>query len=183
MVGSIVGMLLRAFFNTVTLTSLLAPSIMNINLVILRDSIALTGTKNAGLASAIQDPTVLGLLDYRNQFYTLLLALVFYIASNFAFYWDQFFRNAPGDAAVVKIMRNKWIALHAVISLFSCVIITIISLSGFFGAEETILKYVKPTAEISIMDFPPLDSFVTIFRAALVVLGAYTAFMIRLYRH
>lgn len=181
-IGNYIGMFFNAIFNPVTIVSIAAPTIMNINLLYLRDG--LTRSSDAWqetLLHSIDDMNVLAIIDYRTQFYTLLLVTIFYISQNFRFYWLEFFGKHTGNEAIKKLSQDT----RAIIHLFCVVIVVIIVLSfafsGKLGGPELIEEYLKQSGEIDIMSIPPYNSFITWLRVVFILMGIYTAGFTRSY--
>ena len=156
---------------------------MNINLVTMRENLSrATEEWQIELGELLNNTTALAVIDYRTQLYTLLLVAIFYAAQNLSFYWNRFFKHQSGTVAIENLQADPKGMIHALLAFVSCGAVFVYAIGGLLGDAALVAKYVSETAEIDILNYPPLDSFITWFRAVLIVMGVYTSIVIRSYR-
>lgn len=181
-VGKYISLFFKAVINPVTITTFFAPTLMNINLIAMRENLSrASGDWQQKLYITLNDTTTLAVIDYRTQFYTLLLVLIFYIAQNTSFYWRHFFKSHTGQVAIDILTHDRQAMIHAFIAFATCVVVLYFSVTGLLGNDEIVANYIRETPGIDIASPPPLDSYITWLRGLLIFMGIYTSLVIRSY--
>ena len=182
-VGNFLALVLKGMFNPVTIATVAAPMLMNINLLAIRENLTRgEGVWNERLLAILSDPPALAILDYRTQLYTLLIVVIFYAGQNLAFYWKNFFSHKTGDVALAELTSDRAAMLHLTLVILACLSVVAFTLIEQYSGSSLVHKYVRETVDISIVATPPLGSEITWLRVIFIFMGIYTTTFIRSYK-
>ncbi len=165
LVGRFFWRLIAVLFHPVLLISFFGPLVVGLNL-------RLVQLYDSPLKKLLEDKWVFALIDFHLQFYTLILAYLFFWIEVFArAFW--FIQKTPHVPTAIQALRDSapamLITTLVVLNLFGGAYALF---SGQLASPETIELYLPSDAHrLGEIEIPPLESPITWFRALLVASG------------